>query len=81
MKKPIFILIIILFILAIPYCYYCAIDTLVSLKYETEINECISEITSMDLCFQYDIFMGLTYFFGLILVIFLLFNKKIVKKK
>ena len=58
-----------------------AIDTLVSLKYETEIGECISSISEIDLCLQYDIFLGLTYFFALLLLLFILFHKKIIKKR
>lgn len=58
-----------------------SIDTLVSLKYETEIGECISNISKTDLCLQYDIFLGLTYFFALISLLFIIFYKKIVEKE
>jgi hypothetical protein len=53
----------------------------VSLKYETEIGECISNVTKIDLCLQYDIFMGLTYFFALLVLLFIIFHKRIIKKE
>jgi hypothetical protein len=58
-----------------------ALDTAVSIKYETDYADCISQITGTDLCLQYDIFLGLNYLFILILILFVIFNKRILKKK
>ena len=45
--------------------YYLRLNTEISLKYETEIGECISTISGIDLCSQLDTYQNLTYFFGI----------------
>ncbi|WP_170235051.1 DUF4160 domain-containing protein [Bizionia gelidisalsuginis] len=81
MKKFTYIIFLTIFIIGIPISYFISINTLVSLKYETEIGECISNVSGIDLCLQYDIFIGLTYFFALLLLLFVIFPKKIIKKE
>jgi hypothetical protein len=81
LKKIVYIIFLIILIIGIPFFYYLSIDTLVSLKYETGVGECISNITGTDLCLQYDIFLGLTYFLALFTLIFIIFYKKIVKER
>ena len=58
-----------------------ALNTSVSLKYETEFGECISQVSGIDLCLQHDIFMALTYLSSLFLLLFLIFHKKLIKTK
>tara|TARA_B100000953_G_scaffold271846_1_gene242925 strand:+ start:92 stop:316 length:225 start_codon:yes stop_codon:yes gene_type:complete len=55
--------------LAIPLFYFMAINTGVSIKYETEFGECISQVSGIDLCKQQDLFLGLTYSSGIIFLI------------
>lgn len=77
MKKTIKTLLLILTLLAIPFNYYAAINTLVSIKYETDLGECISKISGIDLCLQYDIFISITYscaFLTLILFLIRILN-------
>ena len=57
-----------------------ALDTSVSIKYETDYGECISQVTGTDLCLKHDIFMGLTYGCGILFFLLLIFNKRILKK-
>ncbi|WP_299782775.1 hypothetical protein [uncultured Formosa sp.] len=53
----------------IPLFYFMTINTGVSLKYETEFGECISQVSGVDLCKQQDLFLGLTYSCGIIFLI------------
>ena len=46
-----------------------AINTGVSIKYETEFGECISQVSGIDLFKQQDLFLGLTYSSGIIFLI------------
>lgn len=52
-----------------PIFYFMAMDTAVSLKYETEFGECISQVSGIDLCKQQALFLGLTYSCGVIFII------------
>ena len=45
------------------------INTEVSLKYETDYGECVSQVSGIDLCEQQDLFLGLTYTSGIIFLI------------
>ncbi len=58
-----------------------AINTSVSLKYETEFGDCISQVSGIDLCFHHNLFIGLTYLCVLLLLLFLIFSKRLIKKK
>ncbi len=58
------------------------INTGVSLKYETEFGECISQVSGVDLCKQQDLFLGLTYSCGITFLILIgILIYKIIKWK
>ncbi|MDO5971872.1 hypothetical protein Q4Q35_18880 [Flavivirga aquimarina] len=50
----------------IPLFYFMVINTGVSLKYETEFGECISQVSGVNLCEQQDLFLTLAYSCGII---------------
>lgn len=61
--------------------YYFALDTQVSLKYETDYDGCISQVSGINLCHRLDFFLFLSYSsflisFGLIGFIFYRIFKK-----
>ena len=58
-----------------------AFNTGVSLKYETNNNECISIISGIDLCKQKEMFMKITYGCGIIFIGMLVFVPKVFKDK
>lgn len=56
------------------------LNTSVSIKYETDFGECISQVTGTNLCLQHDILLGLTYGCGILFLLLFIFNKRILKK-
>jgi len=78
LKKKLNIVGVILSLLGIPVFYYMVLDTGVSLKYETEVNECTSSVTGINLCKQLDLYLGLTYLCGIVFLILVIIS--IIKK-
>ena len=83
MKNKLNIAAIILSFLGFPILYYMALDTGVSLKYETELNECISSASGINLCKQLDLYLGLSYLSGIVFLslIIILIIKKFKRKR
>ncbi len=72
----------VLCICGIPFFGFGIINTLVSLKYETEgVNECISLTTSYDLCLTLNILKGLTLLCTISLFILIVFKQKLIKTR
>jgi hypothetical protein len=80
LKKTIYLLLIIFSFLGIPIFYYFVLDNAVSIKYETEKGDCISNVDGRNLCFLQDIYFLLTYLSGIVFILLLVFYKKIIHK-
>ena len=80
MKSKYFVILLIILVLLIPIQIFGIINTMVSLKYETENpSDCISRITGNDLCNSIKnmkISIGIDV---LIIILLLVFKKKIIK--
>lgn len=82
MRKIIYIIGLCISFLGIPLFYFMGINTNVSLKYETELGECISQISGIDLCEQQNLFLRLTYTSGIIFLILIgILMYKTLKRK
>ena len=78
-KKIIFYFLIGFSILGIPVFVFGIINTMVSLKYETENpTDCISLITGQDLCLTIQILKALTVVCVVTIVLLLVFRKRIL---
>lgn len=79
-KKIIFYVLIGLSILGIPVFAFGIINTMVSLKYETEDpTDCISLVTGQDLCLTIQVLEGLIILCIVTIVLLLVFRKRLLK--
>lgn len=79
-RKAIFYFLIILSIIGLILCLFGVIDTMVSLKYETEnIQDCISLVSGENLCVTIRN-LKISFIICFIVLIFLLYFKKIILK-
>ena len=54
---------------------------MVSLKYETENpTDCISSVTGQDLCLTINVFKGLILIFVIIIILLIVFRKRLLGK-
>ncbi|MBN2614433.1 MAG: hypothetical protein JXR71_01955 [Bacteroidales bacterium] len=81
MNKKVYYLLLLLSFSGIPYFFYRILDTMVSLKYETDGAGRISGTSGRDLFLQFDIFFALTIVSFLVFVFLLIFGKRILRKK
>lgn len=80
LKYYIFSLVLIIF--SIPVFCLCIINTMVSLKYETENQgDCISLVTGDNLCLKIQMFLGLLIICIIVLILIFVFKKSIIIKK
>ncbi|WP_282629031.1 hypothetical protein [Empedobacter sedimenti] len=81
MKKTIYYIILGLIICVIPFLFYFIIDTMLSIKNETDgIETCISKLTGKNLCSQIDQLKVGIYIDLIVMVIWLALKNFIVKK-
>lgn len=81
MKRRIFSILLIVSLLGIPFFAFGILNTMVSLKYETDnMNNCISLVNGHDLCLALRINQILLVACILIPISLLIFKKKILKK-
>ena len=72
----------ILLFLGIPLFEFMVLNSKVSLKYETnKLNECISQISGIDLCKAIRNFHISAIICGLTFIVLLIFRRKIIKSK
>jgi len=64
---------------SIPFFIYCILDTMVSLKYETDGNSSVSEVSGKDLSIPINIFFSLAIMAFIVFILLLIFRKKILK--
>jgi len=78
-KKTIFYILIGLSVLGIPVFLFGIINTMVSLKYETENpTDCISLVTGQDLCFTIQVLKALIVACILTIILLLIFRKQLL---
>ncbi len=80
MNKYLYYFLLLISFSGIPYFFYWILNTMVSLKYETDGNSSISQVSGSDLSTQFEIFAGLTILSFLIFLLLLIFRKRIVRK-
>lgn len=81
-KRIIFYVLIGLSILGIPVFSFGIINTMVSLKYETENpTDCISLVTGQDLCMTVQVLKILVFVCIVILILLLVFRKRFLSLK
>ncbi|WP_413532995.1 hypothetical protein [Empedobacter brevis] len=81
LKKRYYNIILAIIILIIPFVFYMIINTMVSIKYETDgIETCISSVTGKNLCSQIDQ-LKVTIYIDMILLIFWLALRNFIVKK
>lgn len=79
-KKIIFFVLIGLSILGIPLFAFGIINTMVSLKYETDSpTDCISLVTGQDLCLTIQVLKGLIVACILIVILLMVYRKRFLK--
>ena len=79
MHPKLFRLPLIVLSLGILHCLLNIVNVMISLKYETKLNDCISTVTGRDLCFELNCYQfGVPVLFA-ILVTLSIREKKIVK--
>ena len=80
-SKRYYNIILAIIILIIPIVFYMIINTMVSIKYETDgVDTCISTITGKNLCSQIDQ-LKVTIYIDMIMMIFWLALKNLIVKK
>lgn len=80
LRKTLFYIILTLAILTIPVLFYGIVNTMVSLKYETEnLNDCISLVTGQNLCLTINIMKAIIALCILIIIGLLKFRKRLLK--
>ena len=80
MKKIYFATALIVLGFLIPLSFYAIINTMVSLKYETD-NGCISQVDGRDLCFEIRCWQAALLFSIIGIIALLIFRKKIIANK
>lgn len=81
MRKKIYYLLLLLSILGIPFFLFGIVNTMVSLKYETENpNECISLVSGQDLCLTIRILQSLVIICILFTILLLVLKRRISKQ-
>ena len=79
-RKIIFYTILTLLTILIPILLFALVNTMVSIKYETEnFGDCISLVTDQDLCLTVNIIKGLILTDILIIISLIVFRKRILK--
>ena len=80
-SKRYYNIILAIIILIIPVVFYMIINTMVSIKYETDgVDTCISTVTGKNLCSQIDQ-LKVTIYIDMIVMIFWLALKNLIVKK
>ncbi len=80
-SKRYYNIILAIIILIIPIVFYMIINTMVSIKYETDgVDTCISTVTGKNLCSQIDQ-LKVTIYIDMIVMIFWLALKNLIVKK
>ncbi|WP_295676026.1 hypothetical protein [uncultured Empedobacter sp.] len=80
-SKRYYNIILAIIILIIPVVFYMIINTMVSIKYETDgVDTCISTLTGKNLCSQIDQ-LKVTIYIDMIVMIFWLALKNLIVKK
>lgn len=80
-SKRYYNIILAIIILIIPIVFYMIINTMVSIKYETDgVDTCISTITGKNLCSQIDQ-LKVTIYIDMIVMIFWLALRNLIVKK
>ena len=80
-SKRYYNIILAIIILIIPIVFYMIINTMVSIKYETEgVETCISSVTGKNLCSQIDQ-LKVTIYIDMIVMIFWLALRNLIVKK
>ncbi|MDH0675092.1 hypothetical protein HXZ62_05490 [Empedobacter falsenii] len=80
-SKRYYNIILAIIILIIPVVFYMIINTMVSIKYETDgVDTCISTITGKNLCSQIDQ-LKVTIYIDMIVMIFWLALRNLIVKK
>ena len=82
MNKSFYLVFLIISFLGIPFFALGILNSMVSLKYETEnLTDCISKVTGTDLCLTITVFKVLTVLSALSFVGLLIFKNRIVKRR
>ncbi|WP_147266190.1 hypothetical protein [Polaribacter sp. WD7] len=82
MRKAIYIITLILLIIGILLFEFMALNSMVSLKYETrELTDCISIVSGIDLCNAIRTFHILAILCGLTIIGLMIYRKRILKQK
>lgn len=80
-SKRYYNIILAIIILIIPVVFYMIINTMVSIKYETDgVDTCISTVTGKNLCSQIDQ-LKVTIYINMIVMIFWLALRNLIVKK
>ncbi|MDH0660234.1 hypothetical protein ACTS91_00880 [Empedobacter falsenii] len=80
-SKRYYNIILAIIILIIPIVFYMIINTMVSIKYETDgVDTCISTVTGKNLCSQIDQ-LKVTIYINMIVMIFWLALRNLIVKK
>lgn len=81
MRKKIYYVLLLISILGIPFFLFGIVNTMVSLKYETENpNECISLVSGQDLCLTIRILQSLVIICILFTILLLVLKRLILKQ-
>lgn len=81
LKKIFYYIALIISGLGIPLFAFGIINTMVSLKYETENpTDCISSVTGQDLCLTINVFKGLILILVIIIILLIAFRKRLLGK-
>jgi len=81
LKRRIYNIVLLIILSGIPIFAFGIVNTLVSLKYETDLpTDCISVITGRNLCAAINLFRGLILFCIILVVLLLVFKKRLLGK-
>ena len=80
MKRLIYFALLFLSFAGIIFFSYARINTGISLKYEVEPGECISNVSGNNLCKQQECFLYLTILFIVVFIVVILFSKLFLSK-
>ncbi|MEZ4778585.1 MAG: hypothetical protein R2786_04310 [Flavobacteriaceae bacterium] len=81
MRKTIYYFLLIFTLIGIPFSAFGVLNTMVSLKYETNnLTDCISLVSGTDLCLTINVFRGLTILFIIVFILLLIYRKKLLRK-
>jgi len=81
LEKAFYYITLIIAVFGIPLFVFGIINTMVSLKYETENpTDCISSVTGQDLCLTINVFKRLILICVVILILLFVFRKRLLRK-